>query len=73
MQSLLTEIAARVVKPERLTELMYRTTMHHIALKVGGGINLWAKIDKIDENAMKQIRLLDKLDMCEPRMYLSCI
>lgn len=65
-QTVLTEIASHIIKPERLTELMYKASMNDLDMKQRPEINLWAKINKPDMGGFKQIKLLRLLASRKP-------
>jgi hypothetical protein len=65
----LTKIPSHVIKPERLTQLIYKATMNDLKLKEQLEINLWADFDKLDMHEFKQIMMLRQLASSEPGMF----
>lgn len=61
-------LALQIIKPTKLTQLMYKTALNEIKLAEHQNVNLWAKINKLDKHGIEQIRLLRQLNSSEPRM-----
>jgi hypothetical protein len=69
MQNVLTKIASHITKSERVAQLIYKATMNDLKPKEQPGINLWAKINKLNIHGFKQIMLLRQLASGEPGMF----
>lgn len=61
--------ASHIIKSERLAQLIYKATMNDLKPKEQPGINLWAKINKLNIHGFKQIMLLRQLASSEPGMF----
>ncbi|KUJ19709.1 uncharacterized protein LY89DRAFT_611477 [Mollisia scopiformis] len=64
--------AAHIIKPQRLAQLIYQAATNDIALKESPEINLWAKIDKLDMDSFKQLKLLRRLNASELQHIRHC-
>lgn len=61
--------ASRIIRPNRLAQLIYKATMNDIWIKQRPKVSLWGKITELDHQAREQLILLHLLDSVPPRKF----
>ncbi|KAK0111538.1 hypothetical protein ONS95_001891 [Cadophora gregata] len=64
--------ASQIIRPQCLSQLMYKATMNDIWMKERSEVDLWAKVIKMDEHARAQFTLLKRLNGCHPQSIRDC-
>ncbi|KAE8443203.1 hypothetical protein EG329_002071 [Mollisiaceae sp. DMI_Dod_QoI] len=64
--------SSHIIKPERLTRLMYKATVNAALMNGRPEIDLWATINKLDIHGKMQIMLLRQLASGKPQYIRNC-